>query len=66
MQATPPPEAAAGAAFAGVFIVIWLAMAALMVVAVVFWIIALVDVCRRDFPGQNDRQNWGQAPISDV
>jgi len=58
MQATPDPGAAAAAGLGVIFILIWLFVIALSVGAFVFWIIALVDCVRRDFPGPNDKIVW--------
>ena len=37
---------------------IWLLIIPLAVAGTVFWIVALVDCVRRDFPGGNDKLMW--------
>ena len=46
------------AAMFGAFFLVWLALIGLSLVATVFWIIELVDVCRREFPDQNTKLIW--------
>ena len=58
MQATPPADVAAPFAVGAVMIVFWLLFFAVAIAAVVLWVIALVDVCRREFPGENDKLMW--------
>jgi len=58
MQATPPADVAAPMAMGAIFIVIWVLMAAAMIALMVFWIIALIDAAKREFPGQNDKLMW--------
>lgn len=56
-----PPDAAAGAAAAGIGLVMmlfWLVMMAVMVGLMVFWVIAIIDVAKREFPGENDKLMW--------
>ena len=43
---------------AALVIVIWLAAAALIVGATALWVVALVDVMKREFPGENDKLIW--------
>jgi hypothetical protein len=49
---------AAGALIGGMFGLLWLGFAALGCVALVFWIYALVDAVKRDFPGENEKLIW--------
>jgi len=59
MQATPPPaDVAAPMAVGIVFFLIWGLMILAMLALMVFWIVALIDVARREFPGQNDKMMW--------
>jgi len=44
--------------FPFLFIVLWLCIIALSLAGFVFWIFALVDCVRRDFPGDNDKLMW--------
>jgi len=56
-----PPEAAAGALAAGMgllMLLFWLLMMAAMVGVMVFWVIAIIDVVKREFPGENDKLVW--------
>jgi hypothetical protein len=39
-------------------ILVWLAAAALIVGAMALWVVALVDVLKREFPGENDKLVW--------
>jgi len=45
-------------AIGAVFIGLWILMFAAMIALMVFWVIALIDVAKRDFPGQNDKLVW--------
>jgi uncharacterized integral membrane protein len=59
MQATPPPaDVAAPLAMGIVMFVIWGVMILTMIALAVFWVIALIDVAKREFPGQNDKLMW--------
>jgi hypothetical protein len=58
MQATPSVGAAAPALFGIIILLIWLLAIGLAIAAFVFWIVALVDCVRRDFPGPNDKVVW--------
>lgn len=37
---------------------IWGAAAALIAGAMALWVVALIDVMKREFPGQNDKLIW--------
>ncbi|MBM3473828.1 MAG: hypothetical protein FJX75_11215 [Armatimonadetes bacterium] len=58
MQATPDAGAAAAAGFGVIILLVWLLIFAAIVAGLVFWVIALVDAARREFPGQNDKLMW--------
>lgn len=41
-----------------VFILIWVVMIGIGIALVVFWIVAIIDVIQREFPGENDKLIW--------
>lgn len=45
-------------AFFGVFFMVWLLALVLGIASTVFWIVELVDACRREFPDQNTKLVW--------
>lgn len=45
-------------AFFGLMFLFWLFIAALGVAATVFWIVELIDACRREFPDPNTKLVW--------
>lgn len=49
---------AAGLVAGGFMMVVWLGFAVLGCVALVFWIYALIDVIKREFPGENEKLIW--------
>ena len=50
-------EAAVGLLI-GFFWVIWIGFFALMIAAMVFWIVMLVDAVKRDFPKPDEKTVW--------
>lgn len=54
---SPGPDAVFPVAF-GAFFLVWLLIAALGLAATVFWIVELIDVCRREFPDPNTKIIW--------
>ena len=55
------PETAIGAAIGGFvlfFILIWLALIVLAILAFIFWILMIIDVAKRKFKNDNDRLVW--------
>ena len=42
----------------GVVMLIWVAAAGLMLGAMVLWVCALVDVLKKEFPGENEKLMW--------
>ncbi len=53
-----PSGDAAGAVVGGVIGLVYLGFAIVGCVALVFWIYALVDVVKREFPGENEKLIW--------
>ncbi len=45
-------------ATAGIVHLIWVAVPAVVVATALFWVCALVDAVRREFPGTNDKLIW--------
>ena len=50
--------AGVGIWFALLFVILILALFGLCIFAFVFWILMLVDVAKRKFPGENDQIVW--------
>ena len=53
-----PSGDAAGAVIGGAFGLLYLGFAIVGCVGLVFWIYALIDVVKREFPGENDKLIW--------
>jgi hypothetical protein len=52
------PDTAVPVLAFGVIALVWLVVIAASIAATVLWIIALIDVCKREFPGPNDKLIW--------